>query len=65
MATSNDMYRIEVALTLLRMEMDNLRLTLDTKPESVDIATQTDASGEMVVSTKVLVEASCTCDFVK
>ena len=65
MACTNDMYsRIEVALTLLRMEMDNLRLTLETKPESVTIATQTDASVE-IVSTKVLVEASCTCDFVK
>ena len=57
---SNDMYsRIEVALTLLRIEMDNLRLSLETKPDTSNIATQTDNDGAFVVSTKVLVETGC------
>ncbi len=62
---SNDMYnRIEVALTLLRMEMDNLRLTIETKPETTNVATQTDTTGAVIVSTKVLVETGCSCDFI-
>ena len=50
---------IEVALTLLRIEMDNLRLAFETKPDTSNIATQTDNDEAFVVSTKVLVETGC------